>query len=86
MAKQTKQEVKDLNEMPEVRQSKADEMFRLVKDKEGVKITIGNYVISKKVFKTWQQAEDYLNTKPYEIILNAACLFAENFVKTYEKK
>lgn len=62
---------------PQVKNAKADEIFRLVKDKDGVKITLGNYLITRKVFKSFQQAEDYLNQKPYEILINVACLMAE---------
>lgn len=64
-------------EMPEVKKAETDSIFTLVKDKDGVKICIGNYLISKNIFKTWKDAENYLKSKPYEIIINAACLFAD---------
>lgn len=68
---------KEATQEPQVKTAKADEVFRLVKDNDGVKICVGNYLITRKTFKTWQQAEDYLNQKPYEILINVACLMAE---------
>jgi peptide deformylase len=71
MAKQTNEKANE----PQVKQSKMDDMFTLVKTKDGVKIAVGNYQISKKTFQTWADAERYIAQKPYEILINATCLF-----------
>ena len=73
-------------EMPTIKVSEVDEIFRLVKDKEGVKITCGNYLISKKVFKSFNKAEEYIAKKPYEIIINCTCLFAEMHMKDQKQE
>lgn len=73
-------------EMPKIKISKVDEIFRLVKDKNGVKITCGNYLVSKKVFKSFNEAEDYLRQRPYEILINCTCLFAEMHMKNQNQE
>lgn len=76
---------KKADEQPQVRKSKTDELFTLVKKNEGVKIAIGNYQISKKTFPTWADAERYIAQKPYEILINATCLFTHLQMKENEK-
>ena len=52
-------------------QSKNDEMFYLVKDDNGkINICVAGYAVSKKKFDTFKQAEFYLASKPWEIIVN----------------
>lgn len=60
---------------PQVKKSKMDEMFTLVKTEEGVKIAVGNYQVSKRTFEKWSDAEAYIAKKPYEILVNVTCLF-----------
>lgn len=72
-------------EQPQVRKSKTDELFTLVKDDDGVKIAVGNYQISKKTFPTWADAERYIAQKPYEILVNATCLFTHLQMQENEK-
>ena len=70
---------------PQVRKSKSHELFTLVKNDDGVKIAVGNYQISKKTFPTWADAEKYIAQKPYEILVNATCLFTHLQMKENEK-
>lgn len=69
------------NEMPNVTTSKTDEIFKLVKTEKGIVIAIGNHQISKMIFKTKQAAEDYLKQKPYEVIINIACMACDLSIK-----
>lgn len=73
-------------EMPQIKHSKTDDMFVLVKGKEGVRIAIGNYQVSKKVFKSFADADAYIAEKPYEIIVNVTCLFTEMRMKNENSK
>lgn len=73
-------------EMPQLKKSKTDEMFTLVKNKNGVRIAIGNYQIAKKVFANWADAEAYIAKKPYEILVNVTCLFSQMHIKNENSK
>lgn len=73
-------------EQPQVRKSKTDSMFTLVKKDGKVRIAIGNYQVSTKVCDTFSQAEQYLATKPYEILVNVTCLFAQKHLEEQLKK
>lgn len=57
--------------------SKTEEMFNLVKTENGIIITCGNYKISRKTFKTWKEADEYIASKPYEIIINVSVLMSK---------
>lgn len=55
--------------------SKHEEMLKLVKTKENkVIITAGQYRVSKKEFDTFNEADQYVGTKPYELIFNVTTL------------
>lgn len=55
----------------QVRKSKISEIFTLVKGEDGkIFIAVGQYKVSNKSFDTYDQAERYIGTKPYEIIVN----------------
>ena len=72
------------NEQPRIMKSNVDEIFTLVEKEGNVQIAIGNYLICKKHFKSFKKAEEYLAQKPYEILINVACLMAEQTLKNYE--
>lgn len=72
-------------EMPQTKKSKFDEMFTLVKDKNGVRIAVGNYQVSTKVFKNFADADAYIAKKPYEILVNVSCLFSELHIKNSQQ-
>ena len=51
-----------------IKQSKQCQAFTLVKDKDGIKICVGNYLVSPEKFKTFNDAEQFIGTKPYDLI------------------
>lgn len=64
------------------RASKTDKIFGLAKDKNGkVQIILAGFVVSSKKFDTFDQADKYIGTKPYEIILNSIYVM----IKQHEK-
>lgn len=56
------------------KQSETDKLFAFAKTEEGIIILCGKYKVSVEVFKTYEEAETYLESKPYEILVNVACL------------
>ena len=50
-------------------------VFTLVKQEDGVRIVIQNMLASDKVFKTYEDAEKYIKSKPYQLILIASYLY-----------
>lgn len=62
------------NDATMFKHSKNEEMFNLVKTNEGIIITCGKYKVSRKTFKTWKEADEYIASKPYEIIINVSVL------------
>ena len=52
-------------------QSKVDPMFYLVKDENcKIVICVGGYAVCDKRFDTFKQAEEFIATKPWQIIVN----------------
>lgn len=86
MAKQAKS-----NDATMFAKSKVDELFNLVKTEKGIVICCGKFKVSSKYFKTYKQADDYIATKPYEILINVSVLMVklnnnEEESKTTEQK
>lgn len=53
--------------------SKVDSIFTLVKNKENkVVITCAGMAVSSKQFNEFKQADFYISTKPYELLINTA--------------
>lgn len=53
------------------RVSKNEKIFALVKDETGkIVVCAGGYAVSERKFDTYEQADRYIATKPYEIIIN----------------
>lgn len=48
-------------------------------------IVMGNYRVSEKEFDTFEDANEYVNSKPYEIILNMV-LIHQIYEKEHEKE
>lgn len=57
------------------KQCECDELFSFAKTQEGIVILVGKYRVSSKTFKTFEEAEAYVNSKPYELIINLSVLF-----------
>ena len=67
---------KTLFEVKEVK----DTLFTLVKkENEPVMIVIGDTVATAKTFESYEDAEEYINSKPYDLI-NISCYMFSNHV------
>lgn len=63
----------------QVRRSK-EEIFYFVKDENGkVVIVCAGMQASRKKFDTFEQAEAYISTKPYELIFNTFFIMQKNY-------
>lgn len=51
-----------------------DEHFTIINHDGEFLIAIGNQVVSRKKFQSLQEAEQYIDSKPWDIILNATAL------------
>lgn len=60
-----------------------DEFFTIIDHKGEFMIAIGNQVICRKKFQSLQEAETYIDSKPWDIILNATAMM---FNKLKESK
>lgn len=66
--------------------SKHDEIYHLVKDEQGkINILVGNYKVSRKTFDTFEQADEYIGSKPYELIFTTCNVLINTMLK-YEKE
>lgn len=71
-------------ENQQFKQSK-EEPFVIVKVENKYQIAVGNNIVSRKKFDTIKQAEIYIMSRPYELIINTnLCMFYE-ILKTENK-
>lgn len=68
------QEVKE--QLFEVRVSKHG-VFTLIKE-DDVKIAIKNQIVTDKRFTTFEEAEAYIESKPYELLLISSYLYGKH--------
>lgn len=64
-----------------------EKIFRIVRlsaENDNVTIAIGNYRVTNKVFKTENEAQRYINSKPWELIVAVSTLFTEFILKKDE--
>lgn len=67
--------------------SKHDEIFHLVKDEQGkVNILVGNYKVCRKTFDTFKQADEYIASKPYELIFTTCNILTNTIIKNEKIK
>lgn len=59
------------------KQSEVDELFALAKTEEGVIILVGKFRVSRKAFKTFEEADEYIKARPYEILINVTALMVK---------
>lgn len=59
------------------------EVFILFKADNVVSIAIDKYIMSKLTFTTFEEAKAYIDSKPYELIINAACCLMELSTKNH---
>lgn len=62
------------NDATAFKHSKVDELFNLVKQNDKVIICVGNNRVSRKQFKTFKEADNYIASKPYELLINVSIL------------
>ena len=56
------------------------ECFTIVLHEGKYIITIGNNVVSREKFNTITKAKQYINSKPYDLLINTACLIAHQTI------
>lgn len=59
------------------KQSENEKLFAIVKQKEKFIIVCGNYKVSNEEFENIEEAEEYIKSKPYELIINVTTLIAK---------
>ena len=57
----------EVTDKPEVQQY--DYCFNLVKDKNGVRVAIGNQIVTPHIFATVEEAKAYVDSKPWGLIV-----------------
>lgn len=62
------------NDATAFKKSKVDELFNLVKQNGKVIICVGNNRVSRKQYETYEQADKYIASKPYELLINVSIL------------
>lgn len=53
------------------------ECFNLVTRNGKTQVCIQNYILSKKEFESEEAAKSYIDSKPWELIVNASCCLME---------
>lgn len=66
-----------------VAETECYEVFILFKADNVVRIAIDKYIMSKLTFTTFEEAKAYIDSKPYELIINAACCLMELSTKNH---
>ena len=64
-----------------MQEEKIFRIARLSAENDNVTIAIGNYRVTNKVFKTENEAQKYINSKPWELIAALASLYVEFALK-----
>lgn len=69
------------------RENVEETMFSLVTDENGTKITIGNDIVSEKVFENKNEAIEYIDSKPWELIVISSYMYSKlvSKIKEYEQ-
>lgn len=64
------------------------DVFTLVKSdqEEKVMIAIGNNIVTRNTFKNTRTAKDYINSKPWDLILNTCAIMQDMLKKNEEMK
>lgn len=73
----TKVKQKNVKQNQMYKQCECDELFAFAKTKDGIVVLCGKFKVSSKTFKTYEEAEEYVKSKPYEILINVAVLMVK---------
>lgn len=72
----------------QMKKCKHDDLFMLVKQGKKVIITVGEFKAHEREFESFEQAEQFIASKPYKLIFNTFQIlshYAEENKKTAEK-
>lgn len=66
----------------EIKVEQYDYCFNLLEDEKGVRIAVGNTVVTAQIFENMETAKNYIDSKPWALIMATAhvCL------KIFDKK
>lgn len=62
------------------------DIFTIVKKNNECYVCLGNEVMAQQKFKTIPEAEKYIRSKPYELLINATCYVIDYIKKTNKIK
>lgn len=66
-------------DMGEVKKTELDQndIFLIVNVEEKYRIALGEHWVTKKIFNTPEEAQAYIDAKPYELLMNVAAVMAK---------
>ena len=50
------------------------ELFNIIKGPQGYFLAVQNKIVSSKTFKSVEEAKKYINSKPWELLVNVSCI------------
>lgn len=59
--------------------------FGILETENGFTPTLGNSMVEKKHFKTFQECKKYIETKPYSLLTSLMCFIVESHAE-YQKE
>ena len=74
MSKEEQYTNKPRVEVTEKIMTRGHDMFTLVTKKGSVMIAVADKIVSKKQFETEEAAIEYIDSKPWELLVNVACV------------
>lgn len=86
MAKKKEKFVKvPKTEVKESVKTHVHDIFIIVEKNEQCFVALGDKIVSKNVFATVEEAKEYVDSKPWELIVNATCAVYEIVLKETAK-
>lgn len=88
MTKEKKEayETKPKVQSTELVKTQQHDVFIIVEKNGQCLIALGDKIVSKNTFATIEEAQNYIDSKPWELIINATCAVWEIVVKQTQKK
>ena len=74
-----KKEYTNTPKMGEVKKTELDEneVFLIVNVEDKYQIALGEHWVTKQIFNTPEEAQQYINQKPWELLMNMAAVMAK---------
>ena len=74
-----KKEYTNTPKMSEVKKTELDEnnVFLIVNVEDKYRIALGEHWVTKQIFDTPEEAQKYINSKPWELLMNVAAVMAK---------